>query len=76
MLHMVFTTDELFEVATESWPEWDVNPQPLKFVQRLYLAELLSRKISVTKFLVFDFANIYYLYRLSVIPFDYIYMQS
>ena len=26
---MVFTTDTLFEVAIESWPEWDLNPQPL-----------------------------------------------
>ena len=22
---MVFTTEELFEVAIESWPEWDLN---------------------------------------------------
>ena len=26
---MVFTTEGLFEVAIESWPEWDLNPQPL-----------------------------------------------
>ena len=25
----------LFEVATESWPEWDLNPQPLNSVQML-----------------------------------------
>ena len=24
---MVFTTEGLFEVAVESWPEWDLNPQ-------------------------------------------------
>ena len=29
---MVFTTEELFEVAIESWPEWDLNPQPLNSV--------------------------------------------
>ena len=23
---MVFTTEGLFEVAIESWPEWDLNP--------------------------------------------------
>ena len=26
---MVFTNDGFFEVAIESWPEWDLNPQPL-----------------------------------------------
>ena len=25
----VFTTDGFFEVAIESWPEWDLNPRPL-----------------------------------------------
>ena len=23
----------LYEVATESWPEWDLNPRPMNFVQ-------------------------------------------
>ena len=26
---MVFTIAGLFEVAIESWPEWDLNPRPL-----------------------------------------------
>ena len=26
---MTFTTEEFFEVAIESWPEWDLSPQPL-----------------------------------------------
>ena len=26
---MVFTTEGFFEVAKESWPEWDLNPRPL-----------------------------------------------
>ena len=25
----IFTTEGLFEVAIENWPEWDLNPQPL-----------------------------------------------
>ena len=29
---MVFITDRFFEVAIESWPEWDLNPQPLKSI--------------------------------------------
>ena len=32
---MAFTTDGFFEVAIESWPEWDLNPQSLNFVQTL-----------------------------------------
>ena len=26
---MVFTTKELFEVAIQSWPEWDLGLRPL-----------------------------------------------
>ena len=29
---MVFTTEGFFEVAIESWPEWDLNPRPLNSV--------------------------------------------
>ena len=32
---MLFTTEGLLEVAIESWPDWDLNPQPLNFVQTL-----------------------------------------
>ena len=32
---MVFITDGFFEVAIESWPEWDLNPRPLNSVQTL-----------------------------------------
>ena len=32
---MVFTNEGLFEVATESWPEWDLNTLPLNSVQML-----------------------------------------
>ena len=34
-INMVFTTEGLFEVAIESWPEWDLSPQPLNSVQTL-----------------------------------------
>ena len=30
---MVFTTEGFFEVAIESWPEWDLNPRSLNSVQ-------------------------------------------
>ena len=32
---MVFTTARFLEVATESWPELDLNPRPLNSVQTL-----------------------------------------
>ena len=32
---MVFPTEGLFEVAIESWLEWDLNPQPLNSFQTL-----------------------------------------
>ena len=32
---MIFTTEEFFAVAIESWPEWDLRPQPLNSVQML-----------------------------------------
>ena len=30
---MVFTTEGFFEVAIESWPEWNLNLRPLNSVQ-------------------------------------------
>ena len=32
---MVFITEGFFEVAIESWPEWDLNLQLLNSVQTL-----------------------------------------
>ena len=37
---MVFTTEEFLEVPTESWPELDLNPQPLNSIQTLKPTEL------------------------------------
>ena len=36
-IHMVFITEGFFEVAIESWPEWDLNPRPLNSVQIYYI---------------------------------------
>ena len=33
--NMVFTTEGLFEVTTDSWPESDLNPRRLNSVQTL-----------------------------------------
>ena len=43
---MVFTTEVFFEVAIESWPEWDLNPQPLNSVQTLQPTELSGHEFS------------------------------
>ena len=32
---MVFTTEGFFEVAIESWPEWDLSPRLLNSVRTL-----------------------------------------
>ena len=32
MVYMVFTTEGFFEIAIESWPEWDLNPRPLNSI--------------------------------------------
>ena len=34
-MQMVFTMEELLDVAIEGWPDWDLNPQPLNSVQTL-----------------------------------------
>ena len=34
-IYMVFTTEGFLEVAVESLPKWNLNPQPLNSVQTL-----------------------------------------
>ena len=43
---MVFITEGFFEVAIESWPEWDLNPRPLNSVQTLSLTELSGHELN------------------------------
>ena len=35
IIYLAFTTEGLFGIAIESWPEWDLNPRPLNSVQTL-----------------------------------------
>ena len=35
LIHMMLTTEGFFEVAIESWPEWDLNRRTLNSVQAL-----------------------------------------
>ena len=46
-MQMVLTTEEFLEVVIESWSEWDLNPQPLNFVQTLKLTELSGHYIYI-----------------------------
>ena len=45
LIHIVFTTGGFFEVAIESWTEWDLNPPPLNSVQTLATDTLRNRKV-------------------------------
>ena len=42
VIYMVFTNEGFLEVAIESYPEWDLNPQQLNSVLMLLLTELLG----------------------------------
>ena len=48
--YIVFTTEGLFEVATESWNEWDSNPRPLNSVQTLEPIEPSSHEFNSHSF--------------------------
>ena len=43
---MVFTTEEFFKVAIESWREWDLNLRPLNSVQTLYPIKLSGHEFN------------------------------
>ena len=43
---MVFTTEVFFEVAIESWPEWNLNPRPLNSVQTFQPTELSGHELN------------------------------
>ena len=43
---MVFITEGFLEVATESWPEWDLKPRPLNYVQMLLPTELSGHEFN------------------------------
>ena len=43
---MVFITQAFFEVATESWPEWDLNQGPLNSVQTLSPTEVSGHEFN------------------------------
>ena len=52
----LLTTEGFLEVAIESWSEWDLNRQPLDFVQ-LYV--IPQKTIHLFKFLPYFFTKIF-----------------
>ena len=34
---ILFITEGFFEVAIESWPEWDLNPRPYSYIYLYYI---------------------------------------
>ena len=54
-IYIVFTTEGLFEVAIESWPEWDLNPRLLDSVQTLY--RLSYQAVSPTRTPLYRYAT-------------------
>ena len=58
---MVFSAEEFLEVATESWSEWDLNPQSLNSIHILELTEI-SGYIYIYIYIYIHNANIYIYY--------------
>ena len=60
---MVFINEGLFEVAIESWPEWDLNTRLLNSVQTLQPTELSGHEFnSHSDPTLYSSSNIYYRY--------------
>ena len=68
LIYMVFTTKGLFEVAIESWPEWDLNPHPLNNMRRTYPTRNEVNKLMKTEFIfsAFIFTSLIFHYLRSL----------
>ena len=56
---MVFTTEEFFDVAIESWTDWDLSSRPLNFVQMLYtLYSYSSFIVSSVSYFILLYASV------------------
>ena len=47
---MVFTTEGLFEVVIEGWPEWDLKPEPALYSYSNFIVCSVSDFISAIAF--------------------------
>ena len=76
MIHMVFTTEGLFEVAIESWPEWDLNLRDIciKYLYKyIYIIYMYINYISTIHIYIHTYILIYmYMY---VYTYIYIYIH-
>ena len=58
VIYMVFTSEGLFEVAIESWPEWDLNTRPLNSIHTLYPTELSGHEFnSLSEPTLYSYSN-------------------
>ena len=59
-IYMIFSTEGFFKVAIESWPEWDLNSQPLKSIYlSIYLCIYLSIYLSIYAYIYIHIIYIY-----------------
>ena len=69
MIDMVFTTEGFFEVAIESWPEWNFNTRPLQKKKGKRNKQKQERKQKKKEWFKFDMkydrynAGIHYLFQ-------------
>ena len=59
-IYMAFTTGEFFEVAIESWPEWDLSPRPMNSVLITNLNDYINWKSTHIQYTInYAWANKY-----------------
>ena len=80
VIYIALTPNRFFEVAIESWPEWDLKPWPLNSIQMLYPTELSDREFNsnsefiYTYYVLLDILITYYTYVYHTYPSIYIIM--
>ena len=79
---MIFTAEGFFEVAIESWPEWDLNPRPLnshssRNESQLFRATPISSISSVSDFIAaFAFLSHHVYFNRKSVEFLGVYSES
>ena len=72
---MVFITEGFFEVAIESWPEWNLNPRPVNSVQTLQPTELSGHEFnSHSEPTLYSYIHIYIYIYIYIHIYIYIYI--
>ena len=69
----IYIFEVLFEVAIESWPEWDLNPRPLNSVQTLLPTELSDHEFNIQLALRANFAQLLQFHHFFSVQFHFSY---